>query len=26
LTTNTSIGHHQKGADCWNKICLTLPP
>ena len=20
---NTNVCHHQKGGDCWNKICLT---
>jgi len=23
---NISVCHHQKGGDCWNKMCLTLPP
>jgi len=22
---NTIVCHHQKGGDCWNKMCLTLP-
>jgi len=22
---NTSVCHHQKGGDCWNKMCLTIP-
>jgi len=21
---NTKVCHHQKGRDCWNKMCLTL--
>jgi len=21
---NTIVCHHQKGGDCWNKMCLTI--
>jgi len=25
LGLTPAVCHHQKGGDCWNKMCLTLP-